>query len=73
MALGKEEKDSDSSYDPAKDDGEFLGTSLDPKVVNLLNFIFDKTLMKKSMVDQDIDIHKMPLGELSKETVFRGY
>ena len=38
-----------------------------------MKFIFDKKLMEQSMVSLDIDVRKMPLGKLSKETVLKGY
>ena len=39
----------------------------------LVNFFFDKNLMETSMVSVNVDVKKMPLGELSKETVLQGY
>lgn len=35
----------------------------------LVNFFFDKKMMETSMVSINVDVKKMPLGELSKETV----
>ena len=35
----------------------------------LVNFFFDKKMMETSMVSVNVDVKKMPLGELSKETV----
>ena len=39
----------------------------------LINFFFDKKMMETSMVSVNVDVKKMPLGELSKETVLQGY
>jgi len=42
-------------------------------VQSLINFIFDKDLMTKSVVAVGYDVNKMPLGELSKDTMMHGY
>ncbi len=38
-----------------------------------MKFIFDEKLMEESVVKVGYDIKRMPLGELSKETVLKGY
>ena len=48
-------------------------SKLDENVQSLINFIFDKELMTKSVVAVGYDVNKMPLGELSKSTVMHGY
>ena len=48
-------------------------SKLDEHVQSLINFIFDKDLMTKSVVAVGYDVNKMPLGELSKSTVMHGY
>ena len=79
MALGKGEGDAGAaggSLEKSKPDfkeTEVVESKLDPQVKNLMKFIFDKGLMEKSMISLDVDISKMPLGELSKETVLKGY
>lgn len=35
----------------------------------LIKFFFDKSLMEASIVSVNVDVKKMPLGQLSKETV----
>jgi len=42
-------------------------------VQNLVKFIFDKDLMERSVMAQGYDSKKLPLGELSDETVKQGY
>ena len=48
-------------------------SKLDPQVQTLIKFIFDYEMMKQSMVTIGVDINRMPLGDLSKETVLKGY
>ena len=48
-------------------------SKLDPQVQELVKFIFDKNLMEQSVVKVGYDIKRLPLGELSKETVLKGY
>ena len=42
-------------------------------VQELIRFFFDKKKMEDSIVSVNVDIRRMPLGELSKETVLKGY
>jgi len=46
---------------------------LDPNVQDFVKLIFDKKLMEDSVIKIGYDTKKMPLGELSKETVLKGY
>lgn len=48
-------------------------SKLDETVQGLIKFIFDEKLMEESVVKVGYDIKRMPLGELSKETVLKGY
>ena len=48
-------------------------SKLDGTVQELIKFIFDEKLMEESVVKVGYDIKRMPLGELSKETVLKGY
>ena len=38
-----------------------------------MKFFFNKTMMESSIASVNIDVKKMPLGQLSKETVLKGY
>ena len=71
MAVGKKEGESVSGGKISKI--KEVGSKLDPNIQELIRFIFDKKLMEKSVVSVGYDINKMPLGELSKETVLKGY
>ncbi len=51
----------------------YLPSKLDANVQDFVRLIFDKKLMEDSVVNIGYDIKKMPLGELSKETVLKGY
>jgi poly [ADP-ribose] polymerase 2/3/4 len=46
---------------------------LDESLKNLINFIYDMKLIKQSVVSIGYDADKLPLGELDKETVDKGY
>lgn len=40
-------------------------------VADLIRLLFDKEMMKKTMVSLDIDIRKMPLGKISKKQIMQ--
>ena len=42
-------------------------------VQNLMKFFFDKEMIESSVISVKVDVQKMPLGKLSKETVLKGY
>ena len=46
---------------------------LDKRVQDFVSFINDKKLMEKSMVQVGYDVKKLPLGQLSDQTVHDGY
>ena len=48
-------------------------SKLPPKTQELVKFIFNESLMNAQVVSSGLDVGKMPLGELSKETVLKGY
>lgn len=48
-------------------------SSLPPQVQSLLRFIFDMNLIEKSIVKVGYNVKKLPLGQLSKNTVLKGY
>ncbi|CAI2363215.1 unnamed protein product [Moneuplotes crassus] len=48
-------------------------SGLPPKVQNLIRFIFNMNLIEKSVVKVGYNVKKMPLGNLSKQTISDGY
>ena len=38
-----------------------------------MKFFLNTEMMKKSILSQNVNVNKMPLGTLSKETVFKAY
>ena len=54
-------------------DANIPDSKLSEGLQKLVNFFFDKKMMETSMVSVNVDVKKMPLGELSKETVLQGY
>jgi Poly(ADP-ribose) polymerase, regulatory domain len=65
MNLGekKEEKD-----EPA-DSNEFGPSKLDAQVNDFVKLIFNKTLMEQAVAANGYDVKKLPLGDLSSETI----
>ena len=61
----------DKAYALVKRDVE--PSKLSSQVQTLIKFFFDKALMESSIVSVNVDVRKMPLGQLSKETVLIGY
>lgn len=52
---------------------EFQPSKLQTNVQDFVRLIFNTSLMEQSVVNIGYDVKKMPLGELSKETVLKGY
>uniref|UniRef100_A0A7S4KI53 Poly [ADP-ribose] polymerase n=1 Tax=Guillardia theta TaxID=55529 RepID=A0A7S4KI53_GUITH len=48
-------------------------SKLPPTVASLIQLIFDIDMMRKSMLEMEIDLDKMPLGALSRKQIQRGY
>ncbi|EFA80659.1 polyADP-ribosyltransferase [Heterostelium album PN500] len=48
-------------------------SKLDNRVQNFIKLIFDLKMMKKTMIEADYDLKKMPLGKLSKNQILKGY
>jgi len=48
-------------------------TKLHPRVESFMNLIFDHDMFKGAMASFDIDVKKMPLGQISKSQVAKGY
>ena len=81
MALGASDADGAAGGSTKKstkcdiqfDESKQPASKLDSTVQGLVKFIFDEKLMEESVVKVGYDIKRMPLGELSKETVLKGY
>lgn len=52
---------------------KFKPSALHPRVQNFMNLIFDHDMFKGAMASFDIDVKKMPLGQLSMAQVNRGF
>jgi poly [ADP-ribose] polymerase 2/3/4 len=52
---------------------KYAPCKLDKPVEQLLNLIFDEDMFKGAMASFDIDVKKMPLGQLSKTQVEKGF
>ena len=48
-------------------------SALDPRVQDLMCLIFDVKLMEQSLKEMEIDLTKMPLGNLKKSQITAGY
>lgn len=48
-------------------------SKLDANIQSFVELIFNKKLMEESVIKIGYDVKKMPLGQLSKETVLKGY
>ena len=48
-------------------------SKLASSVQNFLRFIFDMKMIEKSVVKVGFNVKKLPLGQLSKKTILRGY
>lgn len=51
----------------------FLPSKLDANVASLVSFIYDKKLMEKQVEKVGYDVKRLPLGQLSDDTVKKGY
>ncbi|MDO9020385.1 MAG: WGR domain-containing protein [Deltaproteobacteria bacterium] len=50
-----------------------LPSALHPSVQNFMKLIFDQDMFKGAMASFDIDVKKMPLGQITKSQVKKGY
>ena len=50
-----------------------IASKLDPKVQDLMKFIFNMELIEQSIVKVGYNPKKLPLGKLSKDTITKGY
>ncbi len=55
------------------DSKEFEKSKLHPQVQDFVKLIFNKTLMEQAVAANGYDIKKLPLGDLSHETIQKGY
>lgn len=53
----------------AKPSGSATGCKLDPRLADLVEMIFDKSMMAKTVAAMNYDVKKQPLGKLSKLTI----
>jgi len=52
---------------------KFSKSKLHPRIADFMKLIFDHDMFKGAMASFDIDVKKMPLGQLSKSQVQKGY
>ena len=50
-----------------------LPSKLDSNVQDFIKLIFNSELMESAVARNGYDVKKLPLGELSKETIEQGY
>jgi poly [ADP-ribose] polymerase len=48
-------------------------SKLDDGVLDLIKMIFDMNMIEQSSVKIGYDLKKLPLGQLDKETIMKGY
>ena len=69
MNLGEKKEQKEESAD-SKD---YLPSKLDPQVQDFVKLIYNKNLMELAVAANGYDIKKLPLGDLSSETIQKGY
>lgn len=52
---------------------KFRPCTLDPRLEKLIRLIFDHEMFRQAMASFDIDVKKMPLGQLSNNQVAKGF
>ena len=62
-------------YDECKEEESRKGvkSKLPKRIQNLMKFIFDMNLIEKNMIKVGYDPKKLPLGKLSKDTIYKGF
>lgn len=55
------------------DSGEYAASKLNPQVQDFVKLIFNKNLMEAAVAANGYDVKKLPLGDLSQETIQKGY
>ena len=64
----------DENEDAADSERPPMSTcELDPKVQDMVKFVFNKRMMEQQMVEIGYNAEKLPLGKLSETTIQRGY
>ena len=51
----------------------YAPSALGPELQNFVKLIFDKNMFQSAMASYEIDVRKMPLGQLSKSQVQKGF
>jgi hypothetical protein len=64
MKLG-EKKEEDVKIDPK----EYQASKLDPQLQDFIKLIFNKKLMEEAVASDGYDVKKLPLGDLSLDTI----
>jgi poly [ADP-ribose] polymerase 2/3/4 len=65
--------DADAAKIQKKTAKKFAPCSLAPETQKFMDLIFDEDMFKGAMASFDIDVKKMPLGQLSKNQVDKGF
>ncbi|HSD91009.1 MAG TPA: WGR domain-containing protein [Kofleriaceae bacterium] len=65
--------DADAAKIQAKTAKKFAPSKLAPETQKFMDLIFDEDMFKGAMASFDIDVKKMPLGQLSKSQVEKGF
>lgn len=68
----KEEEKEEKKEKPAEPK-DFAPSKLDAQVQDFVKLIFNKTLMEQAVAANGFDVKKLPLGDLSQETIQKGY
>lgn len=55
------------------DDNSLIKSKLDPSVQSLIKLIFDIEVMKRTMLEFNLDMEKLPLGKLSQKQIQKAY
>lgn len=65
--------DADAAKIQAKTAKKYAPSKLAPETQKFMDLIFDEDMFKGAMASFDIDVKKMPLGQLSKSQVEKGF
>jgi poly [ADP-ribose] polymerase len=69
----EEKKEDEGDFSITGLSSSMLPSYLDPRVQDIVNLMFDVTMIKRQMQDMSIDVKKMPLGKLTRSHIQRGY
>lgn len=59
--------------DESTNSKDFAPSKLDSSVQDFVKLIYNKELMEQAVAANGYDVKKLPLGDLSKETIQQGY